>query len=47
MEIEDNKDRRPKHRLRVSRCKHKAIPSKVKDNGDIGSNTSIAPITVI
>ena len=29
------------------RYKHKAIPSKVKDNKDIGFNTSIVPIIVI
>jgi hypothetical protein len=44
--MEDNKDGRPKRRPRVSRRKRKATPSKVKDDGDIGSNTSAAPITV-
>ena len=47
MEIEDNKDRRSKRRLRVSRYKYKATPSKVKDDGDIGSNASIVPATII
>ena len=45
--MEDDKDGCPKPRLRVSRYKCKAISSKVKDNRDIGSNTSIAPATVI
>ena len=47
MEIEDNKDRYPKRRLRASRRKRKATPSKVKDDGDIGSDTGIAPATII
>ena len=47
MEIEDNKDRYPKRRLRASRRKRKATPSKVKDDGDIGSDAGIAPATVI
>ena len=47
LEIEDNKDKRPKRKLRVLRHKRKATPSKVKDNKDIGSNTSIAAVIVI
>ena len=46
MEIEDDKDGHPKCRLRVSRRKRKAIPSKVKDDRDIGSNTGVVPTTV-
>jgi hypothetical protein len=32
---------------RASRRKRKAMPSKVEDDGDIGSNASVAPATVI
>ena len=46
MEIEDNKDKCFKCRLKVLKHKYKALPSKVKDNKDIGSNTGIAPIIV-
>ena len=47
MEIEDDKDRHSKPRLRVSRYKRKATPSKVEDDKDIDFNTSIAPAIVI
>ena len=45
--MEDDKDKYPKYKLKVLRYKHKAIFSKVKDNKDIGFNTSIVPIIVI
>ena len=45
--MEDNKDKHPKYKLKVSRYKRKAILSKVKDDKDIGFNTSTAPVTVI
>ena len=47
MEIEDDEDRYPKRRLRVSRCKRKATPSEVEDDGDIGSDAGVAPATII
>ena len=45
--MEDNKDKYPKYKLKVLRYKHKATPSKIKDDKNIGFNTSIAPIIVI
>ena len=44
--MEDDKDGRPKPRLRVSRRKRKAMPSKVEDDGDIGSDAGVAPATI-
>ena len=45
--MEDNKDKYSKYKLKVLRYKYKAILSKIKDNKDIGFNTSIVPATVI
>ena len=45
--MEDNENKYPKYKLKILRYKHKAIPSKVKDNKDINFNTSTVPITVI
>ena len=45
--MEDNEDKRPKYKLKVLRYKHKATPSKVKNDEDINFNTSIVPIMVI
>ena len=45
--MEDDKDKYPKYKLKVLRFKYKAMPSKVKDNKDIGFNTSIVPVIVI
>ena len=45
--MEDNKDKCSKYKPKVLRYKYKATPSKVKDDKDIGFNTSTAPITVI
>ena len=47
LEMEDNKDKYFKYKLKVLRYKHKAIPSKVKDNKNIDFNTSIVLIIVI
>ena len=44
--MEDDEDKRPKYKPKVSRCKRKATPSKVKDDEDIGFNTGTAPMTV-
>ena len=45
--MEDNKDKHPKYKLKVSRYKRKAILSKVKDDKDIGFNTNTMPVIVI
>ncbi|XTI86864.1 hypothetical protein V2W45_1341742 [Cenococcum geophilum] len=45
--MEDNKNKRPKRKLRALRYKRKATPSKVEDNKDIGSNTGVAPVIAI
>ena len=45
--MEDNKNKHPKHKLKVLRYKRKATPSKVKDDKNIDFNTNIVPMMVI
>ena len=45
--MEDNKNKYLKHKPKISRYKCKATPSEVKNNKDIGFNTSTAPAMVI
>ena len=44
--MEDDEDKRPKRKPKVSRRKRKATPSEVEDDEDVGSDTGAAPATV-
>ena len=45
--MEDNNNKCFKYKLKVLKYKCKAISSEVKDNKDIGFNTSVVPVMAI